>query len=192
MRRSGCLSAVTKMQNAMNTQDSKCPECNGRGGNDYFGSIWATCATCGGTGQTLPTSPTLPKDSQIAASGPASLAFGGAQDQKAEPLAWLDQPTRAGWWWWDDGDNEVIPVLVTEREDQHGKFLSVDWIIVVDDVPRLMGAVAERCLGWWAGPMKSPEWTPEDTAAAIASSATRGTVEPAAPKAKGPGSRIGA
>lgn len=77
------LSAVPEMQNAMNTNDSKCPVCDGEGGSISSEHIYYQCNWCEGTGQNPDALTTLPKDDKDIASGPPPLAFGGEQDQEA-------------------------------------------------------------------------------------------------------------
>lgn len=158
---------LTEMQTTMNSENAKCPTCNGvLTTNLMRGGGWRMrCEKCEGTGPPPPTSPDLAGSLPATAVEPAPDGFRRPPERNAEPLRWSESPTRTGWWWlwyptWE------VPELT---EVVIGK---ISYIIEgnpdCENTRQLEDSIGEP---WrWAGPIERPE--PPHVEAATAASDT--------------------
>lgn len=79
-------------------------------------------------------------------------------------LAWIEEPTRAGWWWWCSATERPRPYLVIE-----GAWITSDsehhWLEISLNTERLTLGAFERRFGGgrWAGPIEEPPARDEET-----------------------------
>lgn len=179
------------MQNAMNTNDSKCPNCNGIGHFSDRRDGLTFCSQCGGTGQAPDVSTTQPRDGKDTASGPAPLAIGGAQQQEpsrkvgrrrliVEGLSGQNEPAhfsgRAGFWCQSD-------CVFIEAKTPHEAIARYR-----ENVSRASIAISHN--HFCDGILRAKEW--DGGVLRPSGLTTSGAVEPSSPRARGAGSPDGA